>query len=341
MSYSTQGSGGGGGFGAFPYRSSHQQGSDNNSNNNSNNTNNNNNNNNNRRQRSTQKSAAQKRRERGGPLIHCATFSVSSNLIPLIVGKKGKTIQELNRRTKCLVDVPRKARQGVPGVDEQSQVQVQVQVQDQQHAQEQNVDNALKVKVNVRASCVEYLLYGCWELSLIIKEDAEYCLHIHDVGLDLTGVLKYLQDGPGVNIAVAVSDGDIEQYHPYDYDGPFMVDNNDISIYSAVSSDKRDVRDAMMKPCVSAYVLWVDSSILDEDGVAVLVDNERFIDPGIQARVFSTMRRVNGDCKSLVSFIYGSEPEKTIDLYKKLFDKIGTLEKTLNANKDFFLRDET
>lgn len=293
----------------------------------------------NRRQRSTQKSAAQKRRERGGPLIHCASFSVSINLIPLIVGKKGKTIQELNQRTKCLFDVPRKRRRGVPGLDEQSHVQDQEQQQEheQQHEQQQEhtVDNALKGKVNVRASCVEYLLYGCWELSLIIKEDAEYCLHVHDVGLNLAGVLKYLHDGPGVNIAVAVSDGDREQYHRYD--GPFMVDNNDISTNSIVSSDERDVRDAMMKPCVLAYVLWVDSSILDEDGMAVLVDNERFIDPGIQARVFSTLRIVNGDCKSLVSFIYGSEQEKTRDLYEKLFDKIGTLEKGLKPNKELFL----
>ena len=258
-------------------------------------------------------------------------------MIPLIVGKKGNTIQELNQRTKCLFDVPRKRRRGVPGLDEQSQVQDQQQEQEQQ--QEQNVDNALKVKVNVRASCVEYLLYGCWELSLIIKEDAEYCLHIHDVGLDLNGVLKYLQDGPGVDGPVAGSDGDIEQYHRYD--GPFMVDNNDISMESIVSSDERDVKDAMIKPCISAYVLWFDSSILDEDGVAVLVDNERFIDPGIQARVISTLRIVNGDCKSLVSFIYGSEQEKTRDLYKKLFDKIGTLEKALKPNKDVFLHDET
>ena len=182
----------------------------------------------------------------------------------------------------------------------------------------------------MRASCVEYLLHGCWELSLIIKKDVQYRLHIHGVGAKLSGVLRYLQDGPGTAATAAVGGGRIGEV----YKGPFMMDSNCSFDDFILSNDEREAKDEKI-PSVSAYFFWTNASILDEDGMAVLVDNERFIDTGIQAHLFSVMRQVHDDTCSekTLSFIYGSEQDKVGDLCKKVFGKIEALERQIIHDK--------
>jgi KH domain. len=151
MSYSTsnRGGGGGGGFGSFPYRSSHQRGSDHPGSGSSSGGGNNNRRNNGGRgngSRSSKTSKYLKRKERGGPLLYTAFLSVPASKRSAIVGRHaGKVIKDICQRTNCVIDVPR---------------------------------NSSSSRVKIRASCEEFLLCGCWEVSLIIQEDVEYQLNI-------------------------------------------------------------------------------------------------------------------------------------------------------------------
>jgi hypothetical protein len=97
------------------------------------------------------------------------------------------------------------------------------------------------------------------------------------------------------------------------------------------------------KVSMSSYV--VTSSLLDEGQMEVLIDNERFRDPDIQARTFSIHRMIcnhddDDDNESLaksskpvtVTFIYGSEQDKTWDLFHGLYNQVKLQENQYNTD---------
>lgn len=302
MSYSTRGSGGGGGFGGFPFRSSHQQGNDNNRNNNNNNSN--------RRNKSNRTNKVANRRKRGGPITCRARIQVPASLRKYLIGQKGTTIRAITEGTRCIVDVPGKKQ----------------------------VDND-RAMVEVKASCVDFLLHGCWEvLKTVVSANA---LNDHDHDHENDHGNKYSHDME-VNYTLEIGGVSFRGKHSHiRSNGAFMLGN---------TSASDNGHDGM-----AAYYISICESVIDEIGVSNLVDNERFVDPKITAKLAITRRSLDlsrfddllketmdtGDahntdlnvgtgtnsdlCSTLLIFIYGSQQDKTRKLYEKILHTTSSL----------------
>ena len=151
--------------------------------------------------------------------------------------------------------------------------------------------------VKIQASCVTFLLHACWEIShLVLREGerAEYTLHIEGLeGISLCGHLMPRLDFDGN------SDGGLFE------GGAFMAGKgNDM--------------------CMSAYCFR--TSTLDVDGISILVDNEKFVDPSIAATVDvipdesknSSSGEDNGKENSFLVFVFGSCRDKTKELFSSI-----------------------
>lgn len=284
MSYSTRGSGGGGGFGGFPYRSSHQQGNDH--------PNNNNNNGERGRLRNNrpQKGKEQQRRERGGPLIFSVRLDILIDDYPLIIGKGGKTVQCISDRTKCLIDVPRcnNRRQINSENNEGNNVS---------RNDEREVEN--KGRATIRASCIEYLLNGCLEISLILSRDVEYHMYIHNKKWT-NGILKY--QPYHMNDTISNNFGGLGCFG-----GLFMT------VDSILEGDANDNK-------MSAYIIY---SSFTKHEMEILIDNQRFVDKTLQAFTYIVERfpKEKTSCTT-VTFIYGTNEQKPLSLYKNVYENL-------------------
>ena len=283
MSYSTRGNGGGGGFGGFPYRSSHQQGNDH--------PNNNNNGGRGRRRNNRpQKGKAQQRRERGGPLIFSVRLDVLIDDYPLIIGKGGKTVEGISDRTKCLIDVPRRNNRRQVNAENNELNSVS-------RSDEREVEN--KGRVTIRSSCIEYLLNGCLEISLILSRDVEYCMYIHNKKWT-KGILKYQPYYAMVDKGDSLSELGC-------FGGLFM------SVDSILEGDTNENK-------MSAYIIY---STLTKDEMEILIDNQRFVDKTLQAFTFIAEKFPKEETSSTtVTFIYGTDEQKPLSLYKNVCENL-------------------
>lgn len=283
MSYSTRGNGGGGGFGGFPYRSSHQQGNDH--------PNNNNNGGRGRRRNNRpQKGKAQQRRERGGPLIFSVSLDVLIDDYPLIIGKGGKTVEGISDRTKCLIDVPRRNNRRQVNAENNELNSVS-------RSDEREVEN--KGRVTIRSSCIEYLLNGCLEISLILSRDVEYCMYIHNKKWT-KGILKYQPYAMVDTLSDSLSELGC-------FGGLFM------SVDSILEGDANENK-------MSAYIIY---STLTKDEMEILIDNQRFVDKTLQAFTFIAERFPKEETSSAtVTFIYGTDEQKPLSLYKNVCENL-------------------
>lgn len=283
MSYSTRGNGGGGGFGGFPYRSSHQQGNDH--------PNNNNNGGRGRRRNNRpQKGKAQQRRERGGPLIFSVRLDVLIDDYPLIIGKGGKTVEGISDRTKCLIDVPRRNNRRQVNAENNE-------VNSVSRSDEREVEN--NGRVTIRSSCIEYLLNGCLEISLILSRDVEYCMYIHNKKWT-KGILKYQPYA-----MVDTSSDSLSELGCFG--GLFM------SVDSILEGDTNENK-------MSAYIIY---STLTKDEMEILIDNQRFVDKTLQAFTFIAEKFPKEETSSTtVTFIYGTDEQKPLSLYKNVCENL-------------------
>lgn len=178
MSYSTSNrGGGGGGFGSFPYRSSHQRGSDHPGSGSGDSNNRRNNGGRGNGSRSSKTSKYLKRKERGGPLLYTVFLSVPASKRSAIVGHAGKVIKDICQRTNCVIDVPRNSSSSGSGRGNTRRANGPNSRRGENH-DAGHASSSTSSRVKIRASCEEFLLCGCWEVSLIIQEDVEYQLNI-------------------------------------------------------------------------------------------------------------------------------------------------------------------
>jgi hypothetical protein len=315
MSYATRGSGGGGGFGGFPYRSSHQQGNDNSTNTNNNNNNSNGNNNNDSRARRNRSNKVANRRKRGGPVTCQAKLQIPPPYRKFIVGTKGATIRALTEGTRCIINVPGKRQ----------------------------IDNE-RAMVEIKASCVDFLLHGCWEVLNIVTNRQ----HLEDDTLSHVDESTNITMEEGVNLKMEMNY--ILNVGGLSFRGT-SIHHNDIFMAGAIPHagyDQNQNKGNTIETCssnyeISAYCIEITDGTIEEDGISVLVDNERFVDPGITAEVAVIGRSpemikslyhiddvegfnedIRGSAKiqgNLLVFMYGSQQDKTRILYENMLQK--------------------
>jgi len=300
---SARGSGGGGGFGGFPYRSSHQQGNDGNNNGNGNN------NNKNRRGRNNKYANHKKR---GGPIALQARIQIPPPYRKLLIGQKGATIKRLTEGTRCIINIPGKRQDGNP-----------------------------RAMVEIKASCVGYLLHGCWEVLNIVNDGSRSGLSFddgcnrsntydHDItdSLEASSIIStpknttqikmcsclkmsYTLNAQGLvfrgtcrspcssevkqsmRMVTSSASHDDSTYDDTG-DGAFLVGMgtsptptpNPTGVGNYTNENNNGGNNGGNNSGeMSAYCIPICENLLNQDGISILVDNERFVDPNITAQV--------------------------------------------------------
>ncbi len=214
----------------------------------------------------------QKRKERGGALICRASLKIPVGSRRTIIGRKGHTIKRLTERTKTVIDVP-----GMRNVNPNARVQI-------------------------RGSCVAYVLHACWELSHLllpfplnegddvgaqhISEDENEQKYIaYELSIEgVDGILKgkLLKRG---TVKSTNSDHADDLIHDHDpRNTAFMIGqkkgNRQTSDSSSTDANHgMDENDGIFAFCISTQ------KNLAQENVSIWVDNERFVDSTITANV--------------------------------------------------------
>jgi len=247
--------------------------------------------NNNRRKSANR---VQNRRKRGGPITCRARFQVPPALRKFLIGSNGATINALTDGTRCVINVPGKKQTENP--------------------------NAM---VAIQASCIDYLLHGCWEVLNIVG-----ALSISsDVGdADCDGESLMLT-GPRTEERKMAMKYILEA-------GESQFRGSQVNFNSVFLTGTSNNCNEMSVYCVLA------NNETSETCISILVDNARFVDPNIKAQVCVVSRAdilkcytknkcqqpCFNECPSLV-FIYGSKQNKTRELYDSILHGLVELEK--------------
>lgn len=243
MSFVGSGStGGGGGFGGFPYRSSHQQGTDG---------------------RQPKRRRRNYNRRKQLPLIYGADISVPPDLRPRLIGKGGQTISKIKTDIGCSIHVPPKKKASSQDDD--------------------NVDERPDTRpVYVKAPSVGSLLHACWKIAGICQ----------DPGSNKDSINTF-------PCKIRIPGGSMIWQSTLAYEqSPFLT---------------------APQQGIAAYC---HRTLLDDEEINTLVDNERFADSSLTAH-YEIVDDISGDEgdsteDSCFVFIYGSASDSPDKLHERL-----------------------
>ena len=178
--------------------------------------------------------------------------------------------------------------------------------------------------VAIQASCVEFLLHGCWEVLNIV---GAVSISSNLDGVDTADGDSLLLTGPRMkerqmemNYFLDVGECRFRGSQ-VNFNSVFLTgtsnSSNEMSVYSILAKDK-----------------------INENCISILVDNEKFVNPNIKAQVCVVSRAdvikcyAKSKCQQLLCFneypsllfIYGSKQDKARELYDSVLRGLFDLE---------------
>jgi len=241
----------------------------------------------------------QNRRKRGGAITCHARFRVPPSCRNLLIGQKGIIINNLTNETRCVINVPGKKQLENP--------------------------NAMVV---IQASCIDFLLHGCWEvLNIVCAAENSF-----NSGNSLVSQSTALTLQPWL----LTRERHTEMKYFIDQGGS-RFNGNKVNLHglflNGTINNTSDVE-------VSVYCIPTKHEI-DEDSISIIVDNQRFVDPNIKAQisVVSRIDIIKSFAKSkfqqnlyfydhpTLIFVYGSKEDKTLELFESILQGVADFEK--------------